>query len=106
MLFEENELMIHIQVGKRPEIVKFDATKFDDFENLIYVDGSCTGAKKRRGMVFISNHRPYQSYNTYCSLVKQRLIDGYLLYDEIDNHWDGYEGFDFNTAMSILKELN
>lgn len=109
MLFEDiNEVMIHIQVGKKPEIVKFDVNLFTDDNGLIYVDGSCTGAKKRRGMVFIS--RPDTAYHcglrNYCSLVKQGKIEGYLLYDEIDNHWDKYEGFDLNTATDILKEIN
>lgn len=107
MLFEDDEVMIHIQVDKRPEIVKFDEHVFKK-EDIAHVDGSCTGAKKRRGMVFISNTKKDNSitYRSYVSQIRQGKIEGYLLYDEIDNHWDGYEGFDLNTAKNILQELN
>jgi hypothetical protein len=107
MLFEDDEVMIHIKVDKKPEIVKFDEKVFKNID-IIHVDGSCTGAKKRRGMVFVStNKRDYNmTHKSYVSLIRQCKIEGYLLYDEIDNHWDQYEGFDLNTAKNILNELN
>jgi hypothetical protein len=46
------------------------------------------------------------THKSYVSLIRQCKIEGYLLYDEIDNHWDQYEGFDLNTAKNILNELN